>query len=366
MKSSINVSFRLLTVLILSLILINCIYFIAPASEPITVKEYIQQNNYNLSTIFLLYLKSLNEDGLDENEKKAIDIIANAPEEKQEEGKALAKEIYNNKGLTPDILTKLESLNLPSEKQEPVETLEDKIAEEPENPIDIYAVIASGEYYKKDSYRTTCMIMFYELLRKNGVSDANIKLLMANPHNEDFTNAISYKKYKKGFLSEYLPYKEQIEVDDNNITLKKFLKVISEIPSDNNDLVYIFYSGHGTKKGEFQFLRSFFNSKLLIKNIKKIDYGKLIIMQESCYADKLLGNLKSINNYVAIAASGKKEIANAGILSYMLVKHYETNKSIKKIIYDANKELLTIGYSKFWLFCSNGNYYNEPLILNNI
>lgn len=96
------------------------------ASEPINVKEYIKQNNYNLPTIFQLYLNPLNDDGLDENEKKVIDIIANAPEEKQDELKSIAKEIYNNNQLTSDILAKIENLNLPYEKQEPV-TLEQRI-----------------------------------------------------------------------------------------------------------------------------------------------------------------------------------------------------------------------------------------------
>ena len=193
------------------------------ASEPINVKEYIQQNNYNLSSIFQLYLNPLNDNGLDENEKKAIDIIANAPEEKQEQIKSLAKEVYNNKGLTPEISAKLENLNLPSQEQEPVKGLEEKVTQKPENPVDIYAVIANGDYYKIGSYRTTCMIMFYELLKKNGASDVNINLLMANPHNEDFTHAITYERYEKGLLSEYLPpNKEQIVVDDNNVTLKNF------------------------------------------------------------------------------------------------------------------------------------------------
>ncbi|MBU1205052.1 MAG: hypothetical protein KJ968_03110 [Nanoarchaeota archaeon] len=38
------------------------------ASEPINVKDYIKQKQYNLPTIFQLYLNPLNEDGLDENE----------------------------------------------------------------------------------------------------------------------------------------------------------------------------------------------------------------------------------------------------------------------------------------------------------
>jgi len=132
-------------------------------------------------------------------------------------------------------------------------------------------------------------------------------------------------------------------------------------------LVYIFYTSHASKEGKFKFPKGYLNSNLLIKNIKKIDYGKLIIIQESCYAEKLVENLKGIDNCITIAAGGKKDITNAGILSYMLVKYNDKNPNtpIKKLIGDINGELSKIGQSKFKLFCSNENYYEEPLIPNN-
>jgi len=346
-----NIAFNLFTIPALAIT-----YSVsALASESINVKDYIKDK---FPSVFNIYLSSLEE--LDQYEKEFIDILQYLPEGIQ---KVYAKDVYDN-GFTTGLLEKIKQEQT---AEKPV-TIDDKITTEPENPVDIYAVIASGDYYKKESYRTTCMIMFYELLRKNDVSDANIKLLMANPHNEDFTHAITYEKYKKGSLSEYLPSnKEQIEVDDNNVTLKKFLKEVSKIPSDNNDLVYIFYSSHGSEDGEFQFPGGYLDSKLLIRNIKKIDYGKLIIMQESCYAEKLVRNLKAINNCVTIAAGGKNEITNAGILSYMLVKYYNKNPnvSVRELIDNTNKELSRIGQSKFKLFCSNEKYYNEPLIPNN-
>ncbi len=71
MKPSINLSFRLLTVLIFSLILINCIYFIASASASINVKDYIEQ--YNFPAIVQMCLKPLEE--LDQYEKEFIDLL---------------------------------------------------------------------------------------------------------------------------------------------------------------------------------------------------------------------------------------------------------------------------------------------------
>ena len=74
------------------------------ASESINVKDYIQQNNYNLSSIFQLYLNPLNENGLDDPEKEFIDLLQGLPEDKQ---KDYAKDVYKNKNLTPELLEKI-------------------------------------------------------------------------------------------------------------------------------------------------------------------------------------------------------------------------------------------------------------------
>jgi len=349
--------------------LLNCIIPVA-ASEPLNVKEYIQQNNYNLSSIFQLYLKPLNDNGLDENEKKAIDIIANAPGEKQEEVKALTKEIYNNKGLTPEILAKLENLNLLSEKQEPVKGLEEKVIQEPENPVNIYAVIANGTDDKSlRGYPITSMLSFYKLLKDVGVSDDNITLFLYHPNHKDFIYTERYgdMMYKPGkqFVSIHFPSdKNQVEIDDEKVTLKKFLKAISNIPSDNNDLVYILYNSHGTKKGEVKFPGGYLTSITLKKAIKKIDYGRLIVMQNSCYSAVLLKKLSGIKDYIAIASSSENRESAAGTVPLYLVESFrkEPNSSISKLVNDGNKELLKSQTPQMVIFYSDKNIIEKPFL----
>jgi len=305
MKSSINL--RLLSILILSLVLISCIYFITPASEPLTVKEYIQQNNYNLSSIFQLYLKPLNENGLDENEKKAIDIIANAPKEKQEQGKTFAKEIYNNKGLTPEILAKLENLNLPSEKQAQVNGLEEKVTQKQENPVDIYAVIANGADDENLLGSTiTSALEFYQLIKNSGVSDDNITLFLYHPNTKDIINT----KTKKWldyyhFGSTPLPFsKSEVSIDEEKVTLKKVLNSISTIPSDDNDLVYIMLSSHANPEYTIRFPNGRLSYQSLKKAIKKIDeYGKIFVILDSCYAGGFLEPLEKVHDYIGIGST---------------------------------------------------------------
>ena len=100
MKSSINLSLKLILLLILSLLLINCIYLITLASDSINVTDYIKQ--YNFPAIIHMYLKPLDE--LGQSEKEFIDLLQGLPEDKQ---KDYAKEIYKNKSLTPELLEKI-------------------------------------------------------------------------------------------------------------------------------------------------------------------------------------------------------------------------------------------------------------------
>ena len=89
------------------------------ASEPLTVKKYIQQNNYNISSIFQLYLKPLNENGLDDTEKEFIDLLQILPEDNQKE---YAKEVYDN-GFTTKLLEEIKKEKI---AEKPV-TIDDKL-----------------------------------------------------------------------------------------------------------------------------------------------------------------------------------------------------------------------------------------------
>jgi len=353
------------------------------SSEPLNVKEYTKQNNYNLSTIFQLYLKPLNENGLDENEKKAIDIIAdilaNAPKEKQEEGKALAKAIYNNGQLTPDILEKLENLNLP-EEQEQVNGLEEKVIQEPENPVDIYAVIANGEDDETDDgkffgWSITSALEFYKLMKNIGVSDDNITLFLYHPNTDDIINTLT-----KEWLDYYhfgstpLPSsKSEVSIDEEKVTLNKVLDAISAIPSDDNDFVYIMLSSHANPEYTIRFPNGRLSYQSLRKAIKKIDnYGKIFVILDSCYAGGFLEPLEKVHDYIGIGASSSKKQPFAGVLPLMINKYLRENPNIlvSELIEKANQYIVDTKYyekrdSLIVVFSSDKKLLDESLIPDN-
>jgi hypothetical protein len=327
-------------------------------SSPATVDAYFKQNNYNLPSIYQLYLNPLNENGLDENEKRAIDLIVNTPEEKQDDGKALAKEIYDNKGLTSDILIKLENLNLPSEEQEP------------ENPVDIYAVIANGADDKTEDGKfyggnITSVLQFYQLMKDAGVSDANITLFLYHPNTEDIINTKAKKWLEYYFGPTSLPYSEsEVSIDEEKVTLSKVLNAISAIPSDDNDLVYIMLSSHTDPGSTVRFPHGRLSYQRLRKAIKKIDnYGKIFVILESCYAGGFLKPLDRLRNYIGIGSCPKKEKCQAGILPFMLIKY--KGKSIDDLVELGNMEIKNSKIDKsatLLSFYSDKTFGNEPLI----
>lgn len=75
------------------------------ASSSKTLHEYLEQNNYNLSTVFKLYLKHLDEDGLNKEEQRFLDLLVKLPQDKQEE---YGKLIFNDKEVSLAILEKME------------------------------------------------------------------------------------------------------------------------------------------------------------------------------------------------------------------------------------------------------------------
>ena len=359
MKSSINLSFRLLTVLILSLVLINCTHLLTLASESIEVNDYIQQ--YNFPTIIQMYLKPLND--LDQYEKEFINLLQGLPEDKQ---KDYAKDIYKNQSLTPELLEKIKKEKT---TEKPV-TIDDKVARKPEDPVDIYAVIANGTDDKSlEGYPITSMLLFYKLLKDMGVSDNNIILFLYHPNHKDFihTERYGHMRYNPGeqFVSIHFPSdKNQVEIDDEKVTLKKFLKAISKIPSDNNDLVYILHNSHGTKEGKVRFPGGYLTSITLKKAIKKIDYGRLIVMQNSCYSAALLKKLSGIKDYIAIAFSSEDRKSAAGTVPLYLVESFrkEPNASISKLVDDAIKNLSKTGTPQMVIFYSDKNLAEKSFL----
>jgi len=358
-------SLRLLLVLVLSLILINCIYLITSASEILTVKEYIQQNNYNLSSIFQLYLKPLNEDSLDDYEKEFIDLLQGLPEDKQ---KYYAKEVYDN-GFTTKLLEKIKQEKT-AEKPVTIDDKIDKITQKPENPVDIYAVIANGtDDEKLRGCQITSMLSFYRLLKDIGVSDDNITFFLYQSYTKDIIHTHLYetlmhgrKETREDMLKNFPSDKSEVSIDFEKFKEKDVLKSISNLNSDDNDFVYILLASHGTKDSKLKFFNGYMESNELKRQLKKVD-GIIILMIDSCYSGKFLKNLGYLDNYVGIASAPEDSLSGGGF-PYYLIRYFrkDSTASISKLVEDANNGELKRLHIHAMVIFPNKSAANIPLI----
>ena len=227
MKPSINLSFRLLTVLIFSLVLINCIYFIASASDSINVKDYIEQ--YNFPAIVQMCLKPLEE--LDQHEKEFIDLLQGLPEDKQ---KDYAKDVYDN-GFTTELLEEIKKEKI---AEKPV-TIDDKISLEE----------IEGLTHKQES--------FIDRLKDRKIDlasvEADVKLALGiigkYPEWFDLYFSISGGQYKAEALLDLVKIVRKIE-PEIGMSTETFLDKYCELVSTASNRMIVFYNAScGSKKG---------------------------------------------------------------------------------------------------------------------
>ena len=227
MKPSINLSFRLLTVLIFSLILINCIYFIASASASINVKDYIEQ--YNFPAIVQMCLKPLEE--LDQYEKEFIDLLQGLPEDKQ---KDYAKDVYDN-GFTTELLEEIKKEKI---AEKPV-TIDDKISLEE----------IEGLTHKQES--------FIDRLKDRKIDlasvEADVKLALGiigkYPEWFDLYSSISGGQYKAEALLDLVKIVRKIE-PEIGMSTESFLDKYCELVSTASNRMVVFYNARcGSKTG---------------------------------------------------------------------------------------------------------------------
>jgi hypothetical protein len=332
------------------------------ASSPATVDEYLKQKNYDIPTIFQLYLNPLNENGLSEKETQFLDSLVKLPEEKRED---YAKSIFNNKELTGNTLEKIkkEAEGLPAQNLEQKLQTQTKTETKPQqkdNPVDIYAVIAvmddAGEN-DLNSENITYANSLYWLLKSLGTSDNNIDYFMYRKNTKDIINTDAYyfifnraSEIVRENAKTNLPHNSSdIKLDYENFDKEDVLRAISNIKSDENDYVYILLDGHGTSKGKIGCASNnsvgWISGKETSKSIKSGDIkGTIILYASACYSERFIRAVGDLNNdkrnYVGIASCTSNEMGGLGSLyNFVIAARDNPRGTVEGTVKEANKAL---------------------------
>lgn len=230
----------------------------------------------------------------------------------------------------------------------------------------IFVVIANGtDDPGLKGYQITGMLMFYKFFRDLGINDDHIELLLYHPSYPYFIHTDCYNRYKGKYKKYIYHNEEEVEIDEEKVTMGKFLKAIKNLNSTENDYVYVYFSSHGSIKGKVVFQNEeYLTVGKLFKALKKIKYEKLFVFQETCYASRLVNGLTKLKNCIAIASCSKYRQGHAGSLATYLIPMIDKNPklSINRIIKMTNDERIKMCYPPFIAYYSDEKLGDEPFL----
>jgi len=209
---------------------------------------------------------------------------------------------------------------------------------DPNNLSERYAILVNSAAIPGDA---DLNLEIYHLLKRNGYNDRNIELFFSllEMHKDTFDTLAKISDFPwlngKHSLKDF-----RVEIDYegyDNITPSNFLNSIRNLPSDENDMIFVYYVGHYYLLGG----RGDVSPSEMNRALNSIKYGKSIFLVESCYAERYvkdLGQPYSPRGLLAIGSTSKDESAGSDFSDYFFVKINE-GKSIKEAFDCASEEV---------------------------
>ncbi len=230
-----------------------------------------------------------------------------------------------------------------------------------ENPKKIFAVLANGSgpsqpkrfSEKNFNYSLLNILSFYSLLKREGVSDDDISLLVYNPANTNIFETEEYKSLlEKKLFSGVLPSKkDKIEID-GKATKKNFLNALRKIHLNSEDVIYIVISNSSPKEADEKIMYSARNLCIELDKesvmpsdlqyaLKNLEQGKKIIILNDGDAANFLPSLDaSLENQYFLSSSEKRELSSKKVLGISSPADYGFDKEtfIMSLIRDYMKD----------------------------
>lgn len=192
-------------------------------------------------------------------------------------------------------------------------------------------------------------LYLYQFLKKNGFSDDNIVLIMADDIASNKSNKYpgeiicrinGENQYTEDIeidylLSELSPEKvsdilcgKSIEVDRTDVTNPRLAKSPTVLNTDEHANILWFWSGHGANRNGDSTLGQFvwggekqdgFTTELMEKTLKQMKeenrFRKLLIVAETCYSASVLHVAEGIDGVLAFTAANGQETSLADVFS---------------------------------------------------
>jgi hypothetical protein len=267
---------------------------------------------------------------------KVDDIELQALEKLKTERWYVARDIINSGMINAGVLNENWDSDLKDEK--PLSNIDEirqgtnplnKLENDPSNLSNRYAVIAAPTGFVSNDFEVKEMEKICEILKKNGYTDDNVFFVL-----DPGAGQIE--------LVKDLPIKPDYEVKyingervpgDRPAQADHFLNYIKNLPSDENDLIFIYDTSHGNENS-FYMGRSVdvseFNGAL-----SQMKCGESIIIFNICEGGAFVRSLHNLNqnpNMLLVSTLSETEYSGRGDEVVSLLKHLDSGVSTKEAL----------------------------------
>lgn len=179
---------------------------------------------------------------------------------------------------------------------------------------DLWVVLVATSHKWKNYRHQANALYFYDLLKKNGVSDDHIALMiyddiaknLLNPKKGDIHHEINGKNLYPEAVMDYT---------GKNVNVKTLRSALLNLGSNENSNILIFIEGHG-EPGVMDFQGTRWYDKNFTSLINEMyqhkKFRQMLIVVETCYGESMALNLKT-PGVMYITSSSKSEHSQAAV-----------------------------------------------------
>mgnify|MGYP000356635047 CR=1 FL=1 len=196
---------------------------------------------------------------------------------------------------------------------------------DPNNPSERWAILINYDDTKYGDDDDDDNLTYYHLLKRNGFDDEHIILFLEKHDDASIPSRLLSPFFEWDFIRDvgkdlFKDYKVEVDYLNDEVNKENVLACLRNLASDENDIVLISVSAHGSKEGYFAIdphtgyaEDTDLYGREFNEAIGQIKYGRLIYVQGSCHAEGFIRDIANgpyqLDNLLAL---GETSIGEPG------------------------------------------------------
>ncbi|MCF0175227.1 MAG: hypothetical protein HUJ94_00150 [Bacteroidales bacterium] len=184
---------------------------------------------------------------------------------------------------------------------------------------DNYAIIIAGSSGWGNYRHQADALNIYQLLKRGGITDDRILLVMADDLATDPRNTLP-GTIRVSDLGPDLREGAEIDYLATELDPERLGELIRSVPSSSGTNLLFFWSGHGSEGRGFNWLSSdeCYSADMLRRDLSALQFRKLLLLAEPCFSGYMASAMEGVRGVLAMSSANESEYSFADNRSSIL------------------------------------------------